>query len=118
MEILRTTTIEIRSETVDTSNGKRMPPSCVWSEISSDAQKQRKSRSERRAERSSEDPDYERSPSPQRFADLGFARSGQVIAIPPPPPKPPANKRWTRTRAIELQVLPQAREKSGEEAKS
>ena len=118
MEIMRTTTIEIRSETVDTSNGKRMPPSCVWSEISSDAQKQRKSRSERRAERNTEDPDYERSPSPQRFADLGFARSGQVIAIPPPPPKPPANKRWTRTRAIELQVLPQAKEKSGEVAKS
>jgi hypothetical protein len=118
MEITRTTTIEIRSEAVDTSNGKRMPPSCVWSEITSDApQKQRKSRSEQRAERNSEDPVYERSPSPQRFADLGFAQSGKVIGIPPPPPKPPVNKRWTRTRAVELQVLPQAKDKSGDLAK-
>jgi hypothetical protein len=118
MEITRTTTIEIRIEAVDTSNGKRMPPSCVWSEITSDAQKQRKSRSEQWAERNTEDPVYERSPSPQRFADLGFARSGQVIGIPPPPPKPPTNKRWTRTRAVELQDLPQARDKdkSGEVA--
>lgn len=118
MEITRTTTIEIRSEAVDTSNGKRMPPSCVWSEITSDApQKQRKSRSEQRAERNSEDPVYERSPSPQRFADLGFAQSGKVIGIPPPPPKPPANKRWTRTRAIELQVLSQGKDKNGEVVK-
>jgi hypothetical protein len=118
MEITRTTTIEIRSEAVDTSNGKRMPPSCVWSEITSDAQKQRKSRSEQRAERNSEDPVDERSPSPQRFADLGFAQSGKVIGIPPPPPKPPVNKRWTRTRAVELQVFSQANDKSGEVAKS
>lgn len=119
MEITRTTTIEIRSEAVDISNGKRMPPSCVWSEITSDApQKQRKSRSEQRAERNSEDPVYERSPSPQRFADLGFAQSGKIIGIPPPPPKPPANKRWTRTRAVELQVLPQGKDWSVEVAKS
>ena len=117
MEITRTTTIEIRSEANDSSNGKQMPPSCVWSETTSDAQKQRKGRSERRAERDTEDPDYEQSPSPQRFTDLGFARSGPVIAMPPPPPKPPANKRWTRTRAIELQVLPQAEDKSGETQK-
>ncbi|KAM0704594.1 hypothetical protein Q7P35_008828 [Cladosporium inversicolor] len=117
MEITRTTTIEIRSDAVDTPNGKRMPPSCMWSEITSDAQIQRESRSKQRAERNTEDPDYERSPSPQRFADLGFARSGQVIGIPQTPPKPPANKRWTRTRAIELQVLPQGKEKSGEVAK-
>jgi hypothetical protein len=111
MEITRTTTIEIRSDSFDATSGKRMPPSCVWSEITSNAIKARKSRSERREERNVEDPVYERSPSPQRFADLGFARSGKVIGIPPPPPKPLTSKPPVRTRAVELQVLPHDKDK-------
>ena len=118
IEITRTTTIVIRSESFDASSGKRMPPSCVWSEITSDAQRQRKSRSERRMDRNIEDPVYERSPSPQRFADLGFARSGEIIGIPPPPPKPIASKQMARTRAVELKALPpRAKGKSIELAK-
>jgi hypothetical protein len=117
MEITRTTTISIRSDPFDTSSGKRIPPSCVWTEIISDSQKQRTSRGERREERNMEDPAYKRSPSPQRFADLGFARSGEIIGIPPPPPKPLANKPSVRTRAVELQVLPYAGDKSIELAR-
>jgi hypothetical protein len=79
--IVRTTSIEVRSEIFDASNGRQMPPPLVYSEISAGSGTPRQSRSERRAESKTQDRVYERPPSPQRFADAGYARSGKAGSI-------------------------------------
>lgn len=89
--ITRTTTITISSDAFDASNSMPMR-ACVWSEISGGSRKLHRSGSERRADQMTEGPDYTRSPSPQRFAELGFAPSGLTIAPPRPGPKSPARK--------------------------
>jgi hypothetical protein len=114
--IVRTTTITVRSESFDTSGDRRMPPPLVYSEISAGSKKPRQSRSERRAERKMEDPVYERSPSPQRFAISGYAQSGETVGVSRRPSESPSGKQIPRARAVELQPLTPTKDKCVDEA--
>jgi hypothetical protein len=114
--IMRTTTITVRSESFDASGDRRMPPPLVCSEISAGSKKPRQSRSERRAERKMEDPVYERSPSPQRFAISGYAQSGETVGMSRRPSESPSDKQIPRARAVELQPLTPTKDKCIEEA--
>lgn len=108
--IMRTTTIAVHSDSFDTSGGQRMPPPLVYSEVT--AGEPRKSRSERHAERKMKEPVYERSPSPQHFADEGFAESGETGEMPQRSVTHPARKQAYRTRTVELQPMSRSESKS------
>jgi hypothetical protein len=114
--IMRTTTITVRSESLDASGDRRMPPPLVYSVISAGSKKPRQSRGERRAERKMEDPVYERSPSPQRFAISGYAQSGETVGMSRRPSESPSDKQIPRARAVELQPLTPTKDKCVDEA--
>jgi hypothetical protein len=73
--ILATTTFTIRNSSFDASRGRQMPPPTVISEISSGTGEAQRARNERALEDG-----YERSPSSQRFAELGFAPRDTGVA--------------------------------------
>jgi len=104
--ILQTTTFTVRNNSFDASRGRQMPAPGYTSEISSGSGEFQRARSEQDL-----DDGYERSPSSQRFAELGFApRDLGVAPVREVTNKLPPGKKLRRVKGfIRLRLLPRSR---------
>lgn len=104
--ILQTTTFSVRNDSFDASRGRQMPPPLVYSEITSGSGKQARIKSKWAPDNTI----FERSPSPQRFADAGFAQQEDGTG----PIREESHKQVRRVRAVELQPMPPSKGESFE----